>query len=82
MGAADYLVALSSAVADGVTLPHDQSPVPATPWDPDLAAAFTVHRLVVHEERVMDDVLDSHMAATRPPPNLSRQHSLPPAGPW
>jgi uncharacterized protein (TIGR02679 family) len=63
MSAADYLAALSSAVANGVTLPHDQSPVPATPWDPDLAAAFTVHRLVVHEERVMDDVLDAHTAA-------------------
>jgi uncharacterized protein (TIGR02679 family) len=62
MAATHYLAALSSAAADGVDLPHDRSPVPATPWDPGLAAAFTVHRLVVHEERVMDDVLDAHAA--------------------
>jgi hypothetical protein len=64
MTAVDYLAALSSAVADGVGLPVDRSPVPATPWDPDLAAAFTVHRLVVHEERLMDDILDAHTAAS------------------
>lgn len=63
MTAADYVAALESAVADGVALPHDRSPVPATPWDPDLSAAFTAHRLVVHEERVMDDLLDAHTAA-------------------
>lgn len=60
--AADYLAALASAVPDGVALPHDRSPIPATPWDPGLAAAFTAHRLVVHQERVMDDVLDAHAA--------------------
>lgn len=62
MQAADYLTALESAVTDEVALPHDPSPVPATPWDPDLAVAFATHRLVVHEERVMDDVLDAHAA--------------------
>jgi uncharacterized protein (TIGR02679 family) len=64
MTAADYLAALGVAVVDGVALPHDRSPIPATPWDPDLAAAFTAHRLVVHQERVMDDVLDAHAATS------------------
>lgn len=62
--APDYLAALAAAVEDGVTLPHDPAPVPPTPWDPDLAVAFAAHRLVVHEERVMDDVLDAHAAET------------------
>lgn len=62
MRAADYLAALSSAATDGVALPHDRSSVPATPWDPDLAPAFTAHRRVVHEERVMDNLLDAHTA--------------------
>jgi uncharacterized protein (TIGR02679 family) len=62
MAAPDYLAALAAAAEDGVTLPHDPAPVPPTPWDPDLAVAFAAHRLVVHEERVMDDVLDAHAA--------------------
>jgi uncharacterized protein (TIGR02679 family) len=62
MTATDYLAALAAAVAEGVVLPPDVSVVPATGWDPDLAAAFAAHRLVVHEERVMDDVLDAHAA--------------------
>lgn len=64
MTAADYLEALSSATTDGVVLPHDRFPVPATPWDPDLASVFGANGLVVHEERVMDCVLDAHAAAS------------------
>lgn len=62
MTAADYLAALASAAADGVALPRDRSGAPDTGWDPGLAAAFTAHRLAVHEERVMDEVLDAHAA--------------------
>ena len=35
---------------------------PRTPWDPALTIAFDEHRAVVHEERVMDDVLATHEA--------------------
>jgi uncharacterized protein (TIGR02679 family) len=59
-----YLDALAAAAGDGVRLPHDQAPVPPTPWDPGLAVAFAAHRLVIHEERVMDDVLDAHAAGS------------------
>jgi uncharacterized protein (TIGR02679 family) len=63
MTARDYLAALAAADHDGVALPRDPAPLPPPPWDPELAAAFATHRRVVHEERVMDDVLDSHAAS-------------------
>jgi len=63
MTARDYLGALAAADDDGVALPRDPAPVPPTPWDPELADAFATHRLVVHEERVMDGVLDAHAAS-------------------
>lgn len=66
MTAGAYLTALAAAAEDGVPLPHDPAPVPPTPWDPDLAVAFAAHRLVVHEERVMDEVLDAHAADSSP----------------
>jgi hypothetical protein len=72
MTATDYLAALAAAVTEGVVLPHDASPVPATGWDPDLAAVFAAHRLVVHEERVMDD-----NAARRFPATATRSHLVP-----
>jgi uncharacterized protein (TIGR02679 family) len=65
MTARDYLVALAAAVDDGVALPRELASVPPTPWDPGLAEAFATHRLAVHEERVMDDLLDAHAAASR-----------------
>jgi uncharacterized protein (TIGR02679 family) len=65
MTAVAYLAALAAAVEDDVPLPHDAAPVPPTPWDPALAVEFTTHRLVIHEERVMDDVLDAHAADSR-----------------
>lgn len=61
MSARAYLDALTAAAEHDIALPHDPAPVPPTPWDPDLAVAFSVHRLVVHEERVMDAVLDAHV---------------------
>ncbi len=62
MSAADYLDALANASAAGVELPRDSAAAPTTPWDPALAIAFDEHRAVVHEERVMDDVLSAHLA--------------------
>jgi uncharacterized protein (TIGR02679 family) len=74
----DYRAALAAAAADGVELPADPGPVPATPWDLGLGAAFAEHRRVVHQERVMDDVLaahagvDSHRRARPIPPWAER----------
>jgi uncharacterized protein (TIGR02679 family) len=62
MSAAGYLDALAEASTAGVALPRDSAAVPRTPWDPALAIAFDEHRAVVHEERVMDDVLAAHVA--------------------
>lgn len=60
MGRSDYLAALAAAARDGVILPVDDGPAPATPWDPALAAEFDRRRAVVHEERVMDALLAEH----------------------
>ncbi len=60
MLAADYTAALAAARAENVDLPRDSAPAPPTPWDPDLATAFDDTRAIVHEERVMDEVLTAH----------------------
>jgi len=62
MSAEDYLSALAEASAAGVELPRDSAAAPRTPWDPALAIAFDEHRAVVHQERVMDDVLAANVA--------------------
>jgi uncharacterized protein (TIGR02679 family) len=62
MTAEDYRAALAVASASGLELPHDTAPIPPTPWDAALASAFAKSRRVVHEERVMDDVLAAHVA--------------------
>lgn len=62
MSAKDYRAALVVASSNGVELPRDGGVTPATPWDAALATAFEASRLIVHEERVMDDVLASHAA--------------------
>ena len=54
--------ALAEASAAGVELPRDPASAPRTPWDPALASAFDEHHAIVHEERVMDDVLAAHAA--------------------
>ncbi|WP_211355092.1 DUF2399 domain-containing protein [Blastococcus colisei] len=62
MTASAYVGALDEASAAGVELPRDPVAAPPTPWDPALAIAFNEHRGIVHEERVMDDVLAAHAA--------------------
>ena len=74
MSAPDYYDALVQASAAGVELPRDPPPSPPIPWNPDLASAFNEHHAIVHEERVMDDVL----AATRP--TVERRASSRPGG--
>lgn len=60
MSVRHYRDAVAAAAAAGVDLPRDPAPVPATPWDPDLAIVFEDRRFVVHQERVMDEVLAAH----------------------
>lgn len=57
MGAADYSTAVAAAERDGVALPVDAAAAPPTPWDPALQAAFDERHLVVHEERLLDELL-------------------------
>lgn len=64
MSASDYLAAVEEAGRKALALPRDRGPVPATPWDTELAVAFSTHQLVVHEERVMDEVLRAHSSTT------------------
>lgn len=58
MTAADYLAAVDDAAQDDGSLAEDPRAVPPTPWDPRLQIAFTQHRLVIHEERLLDSLLD------------------------
>lgn len=60
MSVRHYRYAVAVAAAAGVDLPRDPAPAPATPWDPDLAIVFEDRRFVVHQERVMDEVLAAH----------------------
>lgn len=57
MGSAAYLGALAAAEAEGTSLPRDPHRSPPTPWDPGLQEAFDVDRRIVHEERLLRDVL-------------------------
>lgn len=57
MDAADYRAAVEAAAADGVVLPAEDRPVPATPWDPQLRDELASQRLIVHEERLIDTLL-------------------------
>lgn len=57
MGAADYDAAVADAAEAGVELPVDERRVPPTPWSPPLRVAFERHRRVVHEERLLDQLL-------------------------
>lgn len=57
MTAADYESALGAARAGGVMLPGDPTSAPPTPWDPALQATFERHHLVVHEERLLPELL-------------------------
>ncbi|MEO6492550.1 MAG: DUF2399 domain-containing protein [Ilumatobacteraceae bacterium] len=59
MGASDYerAVALSAASVPPVDLPTDEAAAPSTPWDPRLQSVFDASRRIVHEERLIDELL-------------------------
>lgn len=58
MAATDYRRAITDAARAGVDLPLDPSPCGPTPWDPDLRETFDRHRRIVHEERLLPELLD------------------------
>ncbi len=62
MRATDYLDAVASASVDGVELPVDSADAPPTPWDPALQHVFDDRRRVVHEERLIDALLNAPLA--------------------
>jgi uncharacterized protein (TIGR02679 family) len=57
MAVVDYLDAINASAADGVELPTDPADAGPTPWAPALAEVFNECHVVVHEERVLDDLL-------------------------
>ena len=59
MGAPDYEAAVDRAEQAGIRLYHDSEDCGATPWDPNLQAAFRRRgQRIIHEEFVLDSVLD------------------------
>lgn len=58
MDATDYERALLVAEAEGVDLPFDKHSSGATPWCPDLQVVFNHQRRIVHEERLLGEILD------------------------
>ncbi len=67
MGASDYEAAVGLAQRSGVQLASDPHDCGATPWDPALQEVFGRRRLVVHEEFVLDRVLDDFSGTHHPP---------------
>ena len=58
MDSSDYEDAIRLAERADVRLEPDPKDCGATPWDPTLQTVFGSHRLIVHEEFVLDHVLD------------------------
>ena len=57
MDAEHYRAAVAAASLEGVDLPHETRTVSSTPWDPRLADAMNELGRIVHEERLLDDLL-------------------------
>jgi uncharacterized protein (TIGR02679 family) len=57
MTEADYRAAVEQAEREGVALPPETRPCGLTPWDPGLAQAMNELASIVHEERLLDDLL-------------------------
>lgn len=58
MDGRDYQKAVEKAERDGVRLDRDLRGCGPTPWDSALEDLFEAHRLIVHEEFVLAEVLD------------------------
>ena len=62
MNASDYENAIALAAETDVPLEIDTGNCGPTPWDPTLQKVFTDRRLIIHEEFVIDTVLDGFSA--------------------
>lgn len=58
MGAGDYLAALENAATEGAPLPIESEAPGPTPWDPALRAVFDRERRVVHQERLLHQLIE------------------------
>jgi uncharacterized protein (TIGR02679 family) len=59
MNAFDYLAALEAADADGADLPVDLRAPGPTSWDPSLQSVFDRERRIVHQERLLPELLET-----------------------
>lgn len=57
MGVSDHAAALHAADSAGVALPRELEAPPPTPWGPALRHLFEQERRIVHEERLLPDLL-------------------------
>lgn len=71
MDADAYIGALAEAESSGAPLPVDPRPSPPTPWAPELQAVFDRHRRVVHEERLLSQLLVGSSSSTSATANPS-----------
>ena len=65
MDASDYEDAIDLAEQRGTRLERDPGDCGSTPWDPELRAVFRRHQRVIHEEFVLDIVLDRFIRKRR-----------------
>ncbi len=59
MSAENYINALEKASRLKLTLPLEDSAYGDTPWDNELQTQLTKHKLVIHEELLIDEILDT-----------------------
>lgn len=57
MGVADYLTALAAADAEGAVLPTETDTCGPTPWDAPLREVFDRERRIVHQERLLGELI-------------------------
>ncbi|MCY4494513.1 MAG: DUF2399 domain-containing protein [Acidimicrobiaceae bacterium] len=62
MAASDYEAAVEKAAQSNVELEREPRECGSTPWDPKLRDAFNRRRLIVHEEFLLDHLLDEFNA--------------------
>lgn len=59
MDVKDYESAVDDALSNGVELPQDDTDPGPTPWDEQLRDVFRARGRIVHEERLLDELLGS-----------------------
>ena len=59
MNASDYCGALAAAETEGAELPLDMHPAGPTPWDPGLRGVFEWERRIVHQERLLPELIQT-----------------------